>query len=202
MVRMVAMGVPAPRPTAGKSLAQLATAPPDEEKGEKEVEAVPRLMRDVLGYMEPRPGIDGGAYFGNCAACSNYVPEAMMRGALRGDRCGLLGSTFMITDDAACNSFMPWPDGKPCGECQSHTANKLVAGLRASASPFDLGYVSDEKVKCSGCRHFDGADSECELIESMNESMPKVFAMDCKVKPDGTCTAWTDYPPMLDTDDA
>lgn len=193
MARSIAEGPVAPRGLATRSLAQAAVAVPEEAK-ERAVAAEPRLDRSAFLYMEPRPGIDGAGSFAQCAACQHFVPEAMMRGAVRGDRCSLFGSTFPITDDDSCGLFAPNPDGRPCEHCEVHAAEEMISGMRASASPYQVGYVSDQKVRCMNCRQFDAENSECEFFGELNEKLPALFACDEKVKADGCCNAWAAYP--------
>jgi hypothetical protein len=90
--------------------------------------------------------------------------------------------------------YVPWPGGKPCEGCVAHCAGEMIQGIRSAVSPWAAGYVSNKEVRCQNCRHFDFAESECELFESLNESMPKVFACDTKVESGGCCNGWCAIP--------
>ena len=183
-------------------LAHAFQAPPAaEEKGEPEVAAEPKITRSALLYLEPREGIDGKEYFALCGSCQNFIPEAKMRGAVRGNRCSLLGSNFPVTDDSFCRAYMPNSDGQACSHCQDHAAEEMIEGQRGAVSAWDVGYVPDETGRCSDCRHFDAVESECEMFEELNEKLPAVFDLNCEVKPCGRCTLWCDEPPDQDMDD-
>lgn len=185
MARSLAqVGYRAPRPAVTQSLAQSSE---QLEREEPPLEAEPKLGRDVVLYMEPRPAIDGAGSFGQCANCANFIPEISMRGAIRGDRCALFGSNFPIGGNDSCGLFVAWPAGKACDECIDHAAEDMIAGLRGSVSPYEVGYVANTSVRCGNCRFFDWAESECEMLEGLNTSLPDVFACDTSVKASGCC---------------
>jgi len=188
----------APPPRPGRSLKPYLAAPEPMEPAEKEVAAEPRLTRAVVGYLEPREGIDGLSYYNQCASCVAFIPEGMMRGAVRGARCAKFDSDFPVTDDSGCNLYTPTPDGKPCGHCAEHAAEKVIKGQRGSVSPWTVGFVRDKKRRCETCRQFEfgegDAGPECSLMEAMNEALPAVFQMEAKVKPGAKCDMWCDYP--------
>ena len=189
----------APEPRQGRAGAAYIAAPEPMEPVEKEVAAEPRLGRAVVGYLEPRAGIDGPEYFNRCGSCVSFIPEAMMNGAVRGARCSVLGSDFPISDDDGCNLWIPYPDGKPCSEEQEEAGEEMVAGRRGSISPWDAGYKADCRRQCAVCRHseydIEGKVLTCGLLEEMNETLPTVFDMETVVKPGGRCDLWTPMPP-------
>lgn len=190
--------LPEPRAKITPRLLSQGDPEPDEPE-ENEVEAEPRLGRNVVSYLEPRERIDGAEYFGQCASCSSYVPEAAMRGVLRGDRCCKFGDDYPITDDSTCNLYSPNPNGTPCGHCQEHAGVKMIAGMRASVDPWDVDYARDQTKHCSGCRHIQfGEKTTCALLAAMNEEMPAVFAMNVEIKLTGRCTLWTPPEPPED----
>lgn len=184
------------RAAPGPSLAQLATAREgDEEAGEKSVGAEPKLDRSAFVYLEPREAVDGKNYFALCASCYNFIPESFGRGAMRGDRCRLLGADFTVNDDSSCRLYAPWPDGKPCDGCQQHGAEKMVRGVHGSLSARDAGYRYDKVTRCGSCRHFEYDDNTCSMFEALNASLPAVFDLKTEVKPGARCLLWTDFPP-------
>lgn len=194
MARTVADGY-MPR-LAPSGVMALAMTKPEVEAGEPELEAVPRIGRAAFLYLEPRPGLDGAGYFAQCASCSSFVPEAFGRGAFRGARCALFGSSMPVTDDSSCGLFTPWASGMPCDEIVACNAGQIAGGLRAAVTPTDAGYVADTKVRCRNCRFVDmegdgtGAP-ECEFFEHLNKTCPSLFMLDTKVALDGCCNAWT-----------
>ena len=180
----------------GPSLAQAETAPPaDKESHEPELEAYPRLDRSVFLYLEPRDGFDGKGYFAQCSSCSNFVPESLMRGAVRGGRCALFGSGFPVSDDSSCGLYAPWATGAPCEALAAVNAAGLVKGVRSAVAPYDAGFVRDTKVRCENCVFIDALGDgtnapECELYEALNEKAPKVFDLNKAVKLSGCCNAF------------
>lgn len=200
---VAANGPPKSRPkSVGIAAASAAPTSAPEEDNEKPIAAVPLLGREVFLYMEPRDGLDGASEFGTCAACENFIPENAMRGAVRGDRCKLFGSDYPVDDPDTCGLWAPWPGGKACDGCVTHGAGEMIMGMRGSVSPYDVGYKSgmslvdtmSSSTRCSSCRQFDFADSECEFFEELNEKLPAVFACEVKVKSGGACNAWARFP--------
>jgi hypothetical protein len=187
------------KPARTPSIAEsVGPAPADNEAAEPAVAAEPRLTRSVFLYLEPREGIDGKDYFGLCGSCRNFVPEAMMRGAVRGNRCAILGSNMPITDDSFCRVYIPTNDGQACDDCQSHAAEEMIEGQRGAVNSWDVGYVQDDTGRCSDCRHFEIGENECAMFEALNEKLPAVFDLNCEVKPGAKCSLWTDEPPPMD----
>lgn len=193
-----------PEPRRARAAYRPIAAPDLDEAAEKEVAADPKLTRSVIGYFEPREGIDGKDYFNRCGSCTAFVPEAMMNGAVRGARCDKFGSDFPVSDDDGCNLYTPWPDGKPCVEDQEEAGEAMISGQRASVSPWDANYVQGKKRHCITCRHSsfdaDGKLMTCGLLEEMNESVPAVFALDATIKPGAKCDLWTPVPPPVPGD--
>jgi hypothetical protein len=195
---LTAIDMPAPRakPSGRMVASPMAPLPKMEpEEGEREVAAEPKLMRDVLLYLEPREALDGKQYFGLCGSCRNYVSEGAMHGAVRGDRCALFGADFPVTDDSSCHLFCPTPDGQPCAHCQEHAGQKMIMGQRPCISPFVAGFVHDTTPRCARCRQYDPVESKCCLMEALNKALPEVYALDAAVKPGGRCVQWSDFPP-------
>lgn len=200
MVRTVADGPMPAMLRPGPSMAVALTTPEreEDEAREPEIAAEPPLDRSVFAYMQARKGIDAEQYFGNCASCQNFVPEAFGRGAFRGARCQLFGSNFPISDDDGCNHWMPWPDGTPCDHCVSHAAQEMVAGCRGSVSPWAAGYAVDKRRVCATCRQFDAEESECRFFEHLNQTCSTVFMLDTKIVAPAKCSAWSAIPEMND----
>jgi hypothetical protein len=192
--RLLAAGLPPARPMAPRMLAALAL--PEKKEEEREVVAEPRLQRDVFVYLEPRPGIDGTTSFCQCGSCTSFVPEAAMHGAVVGDRCAIFGSNFPIDDDSSCNLYVPTSDGKPCGGCVAHAAEKMVKGMRGSVLPYNVGFVRDVNVRCANCAQFDGVESCCTFFEKLNEELPLLFDLDMKVKPAACCDGFVQIPDL------
>ncbi len=186
---------PAPRPAQPMTLAtSMRPAPADEEKGEAAVVAEPRLDRSALGYVEPRPGIDGRQYYAQCAGCIHFVPENAMRGAVSGDRCVILGADFTVTDDSTCAYFLPWPTGVADSDDVAENAEDMVEGEKGSITPWQAGFLRDTAVQCCRCRSFEPEENECSLYEALNTALPNVWALDEKVKPGACCSAWNPQP--------
>lgn len=185
---------PVGRPAASRSivLGEPAAAAPVPDKV---VEAVPRLDRSVFVYLEPREGIDGTTSFCQCASCSNFIPESFMRGAVRGDRCGLFGSNFPVDDDDSCNLYTPWADGRPCDDDVAEAADDMVSGCRGSVRPYDVGFLSDVNVRCGNCRQFDYVTKTCAFFAKLTAEQPGLFMLEPTVNIDGCCDAWSEIPP-------
>lgn len=168
-----------------------------EEPNEPAVEAVPRITREAFGYLEPRPGIDGLQYFGNCGSCQSFVSEAAMTGAVIGSRCIKFGSRFPVSDDDHCNRYEPWASGIPCEAVTMFYAGEIRKGAAASVSSWEAGYKAKTCVQCNACRFFDasqspsGVDGECEAMEELNEQSPKLFNLLSSVKSRAWCSMWT-----------
>lgn len=188
--------LPIPARGPAMSMAQAMTAPeePENEAGEPEIEAVPRLDRSVFAYMEARKGIDGEQYFGACGSCQNFVAEAYMRGAVRGARCAILGSNMTVNDDSSCDRWLPWPDGQPDSGCIAEMADGMVAGCRGSTSPMAVGFLWDKRKVCTTCRQFEGAESECSFFECLNQTCPSLFMLDTNIVTPAKCSAWSEIP--------
>ena len=166
---------------------------------ETKVAAEPKLDRACLVYLEPREAIDGKSYFGQCAACSSFIPESTMRGAVRGDRCALFGAQFPITDDDSCHLWTPWPDGRPDEKRLGHNGEAMVRNAPAAVQPYNVGYRAEEKVRCAFCRHYEYESKTCQLMAALNAALPDVFALDDQVKPGGKCDLWTPPAPPEET---
>jgi hypothetical protein len=176
-----------------------------EEPKEAPVEAVPRLTRDVFGYHEPRTGIDGKSYFGQCGSCQFFVSEAAMTGAVYGNRCALFGAGFRITDDDSCFRFTPWAAGAPCEHVTAFYAAEIRKGLPGALSPFEVGYHGECATQCGSCRFGDRSDPEtppgkleCEAFEDMQEKAPLLFALEAIVDSFGGCNLWRCQPTIGD----
>jgi hypothetical protein len=168
-----------------------------EEPKEAPVEAVPRLTRDVFGYHEPRPGIDGKQYHGQCANCARFVPEAAMTGAMAGARCALFGSSFSVSDDDSCGHFSPWNSGIPCESVILFNAGELRKGMPPAISPWMAGYKARECTQCGKCKFGDATNPEmpagkmeCELFEEINTRSPNVFSLETIVDVYAGCSLW------------
>jgi hypothetical protein len=179
---------------------ELTAEPEAHEAAEPPVEAVPKITRNALGYLEPRVGLDGLSMFAKCGSCQNYVPEASMSGALVGSRCAILGSSWPINDDACCDRYVPWGAGLPCAEVTSFFAMELRKRYPGALTPFQAGYKEGgpRAPQCCGCRFFDMPDmapspdvAECELYECLNTKTPEIFALDKAIKPYARCSLWT-----------
>lgn len=191
----IAHGV-APKAARTPSIAQSMAQPVvDEEAGEKPVAAEPRMDRSAFLYRERREGIEGPSYAGQCGSCMHFISEALMRGAVSGNRCELFGSNFPVADDDKCHLQVPWPDGKPCDRCLAHAAEEMVEGCRGSIDPWLAGYRMNIKPRCEYCRFYDVAEKECEMLEELNAKVPLVFDLNIKVKPDAKCNLFTSPPP-------
>lgn len=173
------------------TIAEMFTAPAEKEADEPEIEAEPRLDRSTFLYLEGRKGIDGEGYFGCCASCENFIPESQMRGAVRGDRCKLLGAQFPINDDSGCNFYAPWPTGRPCDGCLAHHAEKMIRGERGSVMPMAAGFVFGQRRVCTTCRQYDFEAKECRFFEELNEKLPALFDLNKAIVTPAKCTAWT-----------
>lgn len=167
-----------------------------EEAAEPAVEAMPKIGRAAFNYLEPRLGLDGRDMFRRCASCESYVPEAMMGGAVMGDRCARFGVDMKINDDASCNLYWPWHSGLPCEAVISFNAMELRKGLGSGPSPWSVGYKSECDAKCRTCRFMsveveDGkASSCCDAFESLNEKSPNLFDLVEEVNAYGGCSLW------------
>jgi hypothetical protein len=196
---MIAHGMAA-KPARSTSIAEsVGSSPVDNEAAEAPVAAEPRLTRSVFLYRERREGIDGPSYAGQCGGCMHFISEAMMRGAVSGNRCELFGSSFPVADDDECHMQMPWPDGKPCDRCLGHAAEEMIEGSRGSVSPYAVGYCQNTKPRCEYCRFFDAAEEECEAMESLNEKAPLLFDLNTSVEVGGKCNLFCSFPePEMD----
>ena len=193
------------RPTRGPSFIGAEPEkkiPTQAEEGEPEVGADPRLGRAVFSYLEPRKGTDAPGDFRSCASCRNFVPERAFRAATRGNHCVLMGN-WPIEAHASCNHYAPWPMGKPIEHVIDAHALACLNGARQSLDPYSANYDDNPRHshKCSGCRHFDAVGDEdthgpeCELMEALNRSLPKVFDAGESIEADGGCSAWTEPAP-------
>lgn len=176
---------------------------PAMEATEPKVEAVPKLRRSALGYLEPRQGLDGLQYFGQCSSCQSFVPEAAMGGAVRGSRCALFGADFPVTDDDCCDRWLGWASGIPCAAVVEFNAGEVRKGLRQAVAPWDVGYKSDETCQCKNCVFADRGDpmkprppgvAECEAFQDLNERAPNLFELDTAINLNGGCNLWTEPP--------
>lgn len=164
-----------------------------EEAAEPPVEAMPKLDRDSFSYLEPRPGLDGLDMFRCCSSCQSFCPEVNFTGAMFGSRCAILGSLLKVSDDNYCNHYTPWSSGIPCSNIVDTNVAELRRGVPPAISPEAAGYAWDASTKkqCCECRFFDGAESECEAFEDLNNRAPGLFNLDTKVAPRGGCSMWS-----------
>lgn len=164
------------------------------EAAEPPVEAMPKLTRAVFNYLEPRVGLDGREGERRCMSCESFVPEAMMGGAIIGDRCARFGSQMRISDDDNCNLWWPFHSGMICEAVVSMNAMELRKGLASGPSPWLVGYKAQCDAKCRSCR-FQSYDEEksspcCDAFASLNAKSPNLFDLVEEISLFGGCTMW------------
>jgi hypothetical protein len=176
---------------------------PAEERDEPKLEALPRFGREVFSYLEPRVGLDGLKYFGQCASCQSFTTEAAMGGAVHGNRCVLFGSDFPVTDDDSCDRYTPLASGLPCASLEAFNAAELRKGLPGAVRPYDVGYKSKCTAQCGRCKFADAEEPdlppgklECELYELLNREYPSIFAIIETVDRYGGCALFQEPPPI------
>ena len=130
--------------------------------GEEKQSPGEKIKRDAFIYL---PGKD--KEFAQCGTCWLFNAEK--------ERCAILGPTFEVDDDDACNFYLK---GDPSKDL------KLVARV----TPKNAGFV-DRKVRCENCKY--GGGGVCKLYTMLNEKLPDVFDLDTKIEPRACCNAQT-----------
>jgi hypothetical protein len=124
-----------------------------------------RLKRDAFLYLDPKAPDDR---FAQCNTCRDWIMED--------DRCVIHAQDVRVPSSASCGFYII---GAP-----------QVAGARCmgAVTPEESGLV-DRAVRCENCRHFDDADSECNLFRRLNMYLPELFDLDESVDAKGCCNA-------------
>lgn len=125
-----------------------------------------KIDRSAFLYMAPQPP---RSRFAQCGTCLNFIPGKR--------NCTVLGPRVEVTASMSCGLYV---HGKP--------SDDQVA--MSSTTPNEAGLVNRE-VRCENCRFFDRADSDCDLYEKLNETMPDAFKLNTAVDPQACCNAQT-----------
>ncbi len=150
-----------------------------------------KIGRDAFLYLAPKP-TTAAASFAQCGPCRMFVPEAMLGGEMKGDRCIAHGSFVAIDDDDSCGFYLPWPtpDGSPVRKVQEDHAAELMKIIPGSVSPEESGLV-DRRVQCHRCKFAENRATRCRLYATLELEMPRFFALGDKIEPNACCNAQT-----------
>jgi hypothetical protein len=143
---------------------------------------VDKIKRDAFLYMAPARVSQNDA-FAQCSSCRMFVPPK---------GCLVLGSRFPVSaDDGTCGVYIAWPPGdKPDKKAVAEHTRQLAAGLPATFTPEEVGYV-ERQVRCENCTYFKKAAYQCGLYLALNKAMPMMFDLDPDVDQYGCCNANT-----------
>jgi len=145
-----------------------------------------KIDRSTFLYMEPPAGYYQPEEFAQCETCRKFISTD--------DKCIELGPKPRIVAGKSCCLYSPWPLGKPNPEVvRNHLAELKQAEKRDAhdfVTPKEAGLVERE-VRCENCAYFDEEESDCELYEMLNKTMPEHFDLNVKVKPLACCNAQT-----------
>ncbi len=149
-------------------------------KAGKIPEITEKIQRDAFLYFDPHANSDEEE-FAQCSTCRMFVP---------GDRCIVHGSKVKVEATGSCGLYAIWPKGKANPIVIGDHRAELDKGIPGSVTTKESGYVN-RKVRCDNCEFFDGEESDCELYENLNKTLPQLFDLDVNVKEDGCCNANT-----------